>query len=371
MRIVMFCHSLLSDWNHGNAHFLRGIASELVARGHRVTIYEPRNGWSLCNLMRDHGGRVIERFKRRYPQLHIRFYNPPDLDVDRVLKHANLVIVHEWTAPGVIEAISRRHRRSARSLLLFHDTHHRSLTDQEGIGKLRLHGFDGILAFGNAVRDIYISRGWHSSVWTWHEAADTRIFHPKTCRHEGDLIWIGNWGDEERTEELKEFLIKPVRDLNLRTKVYGVRYPQVAIDLLKRSGIEYGGYLPNFDAPREFARYAATIHVPRRPYVKALPGIPTIRPFEALACGIPLICSPWNDVEGMFTAGRDYLQANDANEMKTQLKAILGSKGLARRLSRHGCNTILARHTCGHRVDQLFQICRQLGLSLPANMGAR
>jgi len=34
MKIVMFYHSLVSDWNHGNAHFLRGVASELVARGH-------------------------------------------------------------------------------------------------------------------------------------------------------------------------------------------------------------------------------------------------------------------------------------------------------------------------------------------------
>ena len=30
-KIVLFCHSLRSDWNHGNAHFLRGIATELQA----------------------------------------------------------------------------------------------------------------------------------------------------------------------------------------------------------------------------------------------------------------------------------------------------------------------------------------------------
>ena len=44
MRIVLFCHSLISDWNHGNAHFLRGIASELQACGHHVAAYEPANG---------------------------------------------------------------------------------------------------------------------------------------------------------------------------------------------------------------------------------------------------------------------------------------------------------------------------------------
>ncbi|MBD0289047.1 MAG: glycosyltransferase, partial [Flavisolibacter sp.] len=55
MNIVLFYHSLLSDWNHGNAHFLRGVATELILRGNNVTIYEPKGGWSLSNLKKDYG----------------------------------------------------------------------------------------------------------------------------------------------------------------------------------------------------------------------------------------------------------------------------------------------------------------------------
>jgi spore maturation protein CgeB len=51
MQIVMFYHSLLSDWNHGNAHFLRGVVSELRSRGHDVRVYEPKDAWSLENLL--------------------------------------------------------------------------------------------------------------------------------------------------------------------------------------------------------------------------------------------------------------------------------------------------------------------------------
>jgi spore maturation protein CgeB len=40
----MFYHSLLSDWNHGNAHFLRGTVRELIRRGHEVVVYEPKDG---------------------------------------------------------------------------------------------------------------------------------------------------------------------------------------------------------------------------------------------------------------------------------------------------------------------------------------
>ena len=55
MKIVLFYHSLVSDWNHGNAHFLRGVATELIDRGHDVHIYEPANSWSRENLVAEYG----------------------------------------------------------------------------------------------------------------------------------------------------------------------------------------------------------------------------------------------------------------------------------------------------------------------------
>ncbi len=48
------------------------------------------------------------------------------------------------------------------------------------------------------------------------------------------------------------------------------------------------------------------MHIPRRPYVESLPGIPTIRVFEALACGIPLISAPWSDSEALFRPEQDF-----------------------------------------------------------------
>ncbi len=109
-----------------------------------------------------------------------------------------------------------------------------------------------------------------------------------------------------------------------------------------------------------FARYRVTVHVPRRPYVRALPGVPTIRPFEALACGIPLVCAPWDDAEDLFTPGEDFLVARDGAEMRGQLRAVLDDPGLAASLTRHGRETVLKRHTCGHRVDELLAILASL-----------
>lgn len=224
-----------------------------------------------------------------------------------------------------------------------------------------LSHYDGVLAFGNVIRDIYLQEGWAQKAWTWHEAADTRIFHPIVEKaYEGDLVWVGNWGDDERTKELFEFLINPVKELGLKATIYGVRYPAHALKALADAGITYGGWLPNYKAPEVFAKYRFTVHVPRRPYVEALPGIPTIRPFEALACGIPLISAPWEDVEGLFTPGEDLLVAHNGEEMKTQMQRLLTDHDLVRRQTAHGLQTIQDRHTCAHRVDQLYAICREL-----------
>lgn len=111
-----------------------------------------------------------------------------------------------------------------------------------------------------------------------------------------------------------------------------------------------------------FARYRLTVHIPRRPYATALPGIPTIRPFEALACGIPLISAPWNDSERLFSGGVDFLYARNSQEMERLTLALLDQPSRAAELARHGRETIMNRHTCGHRIDQLLDICRELGI---------
>jgi spore maturation protein CgeB len=280
------------------------------------------------------------------------------------------VIVHEWNDHGLVQRIGR-HRRTASYRLLFHDTHHRSVTAPESMAAYDLSDYDGVLAFGGVIRDLYLERSWAARAWTWHEAADTRVFKPLSGEPlEGDLVWIGNWGDDERTAELQEFLIDPVRDLGLKARVHGVRYPESGRAALAAAGIDYAGWLPNHEAPRAFARYRVTVHVPRRPYVEALPGIPTIRPFEALACGIPLVSAPWDDAEGLFRTGRDYLVARDGEEMKRHLRALLDDRETAAELARSGRETILARHTCAHRVDELLQIDRELRAAIPVEDAA-
>jgi spore maturation protein CgeB len=361
MRFLFYTHSLVSDWNHGNAHFLRGVMRELVWRGHDAVALEPEDGWSRANLLRVAGEPALLRFAADFPELASRTYGA-GFDHESVLASADVVVVHEWTDPALVARIGKARRRGGRFTLLFHDTHHRTVSQASAISGLALHDYDAVLAFGETLRERYLRAGWGRRVHAWHEAADVSLFRPRPeIARDADLVWIGNWGDGERSAEITEYLVEPARRLGLSAVVHGVRYPAKALAALAEAGIAYRGWLPNADVPAAFARHRVTLHIPRRPYVESLPGIPTIRMFEALACGIPLVSAPWDDAENLFRPGRDFLFARNGAEMTSLLRDVLHDAGLARSLAKHGRETIAARHTCAHRVDELLTILGQCG----------
>ncbi len=370
MRIVVFTHSLASCWNHGNAHFLRGVLRELIARGHDVRAYEPEGAWSLENLLADHGSAGLDAYRAAYPELSSRTF-APDADLDELVDGADVVIVHEWNEPALVADIGKLRAQGARFTLLFHDTHHRAVSDPDAIRAFDLSGYDAVLAFGAALAEVYREWGWRDRVFVWHEAADTRLFHPPAVEQpRSGLVWIGNWGDGERSAELETFLFRPARAAGLPLDIYGVRYPREALATLKRYNIDYRGWLPNARAPEVFARHLATVHVPRRFYAQLLPGIPTIRVFEALACGIPLVSSPWKDSENLFLSGQDYLVAETGEAMHRHMVDLREDRELRRSLVENGLATICARHTCAHRADELLDVIATLRISTQAKVPA-
>jgi spore maturation protein CgeB len=356
VNIAYFTHSLVSCWNHGNAHFLRGVLRELIYAGHDVQAFEPQQSWSRAQLLSDHGEQGLAAFHSTYPELSSQQYSD-SIDVETLVGDSDLVIVHEWNESWLVAALGRLRRRGSRFTLLFHDTHHRAVSDPEAILLFDLDGYDGVLAFGEALADVYRRWGWSNRVFVWHEAADTRLFKPPAeDTHREGLVWIGNWGDDERSAELEDYLLRPAADAQLPLDIYGVRYPEHALSALRRHGARFRGWLPNALAPEVFATRIATVHVPRRFYVTTLPGIPTIRVFEALACGIPLLTAPWRDSENLFTPGEDYLIATNGAEMTRAMRAVANDGALAAQLAANGLATIRSRHTCGHRARQLLEI---------------
>jgi spore maturation protein CgeB len=202
-----------------------------------------------------------------------------------------------------------------------------------------------------------VRAGWSHRAWTWHEAADVRVFRPQPGPAvRDDVVFVGNWGDAQRSRELHTFLFQPARALGLSGHVHGVRYPEDGIATVASAGLVYAGYAPDAYAPAIFARHRVSVQVPHQPCARALPGVPSIRMFEALACGIPLVSAPWIDADGLFRVGVDYLLARDTRGMVGHLDAVLHERGLAKSLAQAGRETIAARHTCDHRAAALVAI---------------
>jgi spore maturation protein CgeB len=339
------------------------VLRELKALGHDVEAYEPRDAWSLQNLLADHGEAGLDPWRAAYPDLSSTVFDPAG-DLEPLVADADLVIVHEWNEPALVARIGQLKDIGFGFTLLFHDTHHRAVSEPDAIRAFDLSGYDGVLAFGETLARVYRRWGWGARVFVWHEAADTRHFHPPAEEGErSGLVWIGNWGDGERTAEIEDYLLRPAREARLPLEIFGVRYPEEAKALLGRYGVTYSGWLPNGRAPEVFARHLATVHVPRRFYSTILPGIPTIRVFEALACGIPLVSAPWEDSENLFRPGTDYLTAKDGEEMTAQLTRLKSDPALRRSLVEHGLETIQDRHTCAHRAQELMTVYAQLNPS--------
>jgi spore maturation protein CgeB len=366
LKLRFFAHSWISDWNHGNAHFLRGLVNELMKLGHEVRCYEPVDSWSRWNLEQEGealAGAAIARFRKAFPALDVRFYRQ-DSNFEQFakgeLRQSDVVVIHEWNDPQVVNSLLAL-KQEIGYLTLFHDTHHRAYTSPREILQMDLVRFDGVLCFGESIRQIYRKGFGVQRAWTFHEAADTEHFHPLPVAKNTDVLWIGNWGDEERTRELEEFLLRPAAALQRRVAVHGVRYPAEAQRKLAEAGIEYRRYLPNLEAPRVYAESALTLHIPRRYYANGLSGIPTIRVFEALACGIPLLCAPWADREGLFTEGLDYLCLPDGRAMEAEIRRLLSDDKARLQMAEQGLKTIRERHTCAHRAREFLAICEEMG----------
>jgi spore maturation protein CgeB len=364
LRIAYLAHTLRSDWNNGNAHFLRGLVRAMHVLGHDITAYEPESEWSIDNLRSEALGEAsLQHFLQLYSELDVQTYA---LDQTFTLWRERLlgtqvVILHEWNPPALAQMLLRL-RDDLGFKLLFHDTHHRASSSPKQIVLFGLERFDGVLAFGEVLRTLYRERFGITNVWTLHEAADTTVFHPlPEVERSKEVVWIGNWGEGERSQEITDFFLTPASQLSSTAdfRIYGVRYPQDGLTALAQAGVQYGGYLPNLQAPEVYARAALTVHIPRQQYSAHMPGIPTIRVFEALACGIPLISAPWQDTENLFRAG-DLTFVQNAVQIKEAMQQILQDPAQAREQAVRGMETVLAHHTCAHRAQELTAICQNV-----------
>lgn len=133
--------------------------SELRERGHAVEAWEPADSWSAQNLVADAGVAAFEAYARAYPGLNARTYELATLDLSVALDGADVVLVHGWNDPDLVRRVGEARARGGTFRLFFHITHHRAVTAPGEMARYDLRHDDGVLAFGEVIRHLYLARG--------------------------------------------------------------------------------------------------------------------------------------------------------------------------------------------------------------------
>ena len=283
MRFVYFTHSLASCWNHGNAHFLRGVLRELVAarpRRHRARARRAPGAARTCSptparaaadawqaaLSRADSHGLSARCRPGRPGRRRRRRPRPRVERARPGRPARRAPPRRRAVHAAVprHAPPRRQRPGGHARLRPRRLRRRA--------RLRRDAGRGLSRLGLGRPRLRLARGRR------HRACSTRP--PTEAAREG-AVWIGNWGDGERTAELESFLLAPTAALGLPLDIHGVRYPDDgAAPCSPATARTTAAGCPTTARPRSSPEHLLTIHVPRRFYADAAarhPDHPRVR----------------------------------------------------------------------------------------------
>jgi spore maturation protein CgeB len=357
LRIVVIGLSLSSSWGNGHATTYRALLKGLATRGHQVLFLEQDQPWYADN--RDLPEPGFCRFAL--------YRNVADLDAwRRDLAEADIAIVGSYVADGV--AVARRVRPWAR-LLAFYDI-------DTPVTLARLHAgecsyldaatiplFDLYLSFtgGPTLRCIEQRYG-AAAARVLHCAADPDLYRPIETGKRWDLGYLGTYS-QDRQPALERLLLEPARRLPERRFV--VAGPQYPADIAWPANVERIEHL----APRDHAAFYSalrwTLNVTRADMVAAGYS-PSVRLFEAAACGTPILSDFWVGLNAVFRSPTEIVIAH-ATDDATEALAL--PEGEAQAIGEAARARFLADHTAAHRAAQLEGYVEEL-LSAASSSGA-
>lgn len=359
MKAAFFQESILSDFNCNSTSFIRGMISELCKRGHQINSFEKENNDALIAATKVAGKAPINEFKRLYPEINFGFYKKSTItELKECVKNKDLVFVHSSTDKDTIYILGQL-KAKLKYTLIFIDSSLEAINNPEYLKEVDIASFDLILTSCQMTADAYLKKKLSKNVFVLHEAIDQKVFQPRRSTPLGQLVWVAPATELDISDELKEYLIQPVKDLRIKARVYAPRITKQAKKLLTEAGIEYGGWLPSLKTPEILPGFKTTIYIPGNE--SKISSCPTVQLMEKLSSAVPVITAGWEDKEKMLNKNRDYLFAKDGYEMKHYILEMMNST-LREVIMGHAIRNINTSHTCKNRVTQLEKILETIGV---------
>lgn len=344
--IVIFGLSITSSWGNGHATTWRALVRALAARGHRVTFLERETSW-----YRDH------RDMPQAPYCRIEIYEKLR-DVPQryatLVQGADVVVLGSFVPDGAVlgDWISR----TARGVTAFYDidtpvTLKRLRSDNPGyVSAALIPRFDLYLSFtgGPTLRLVEEMYG-HPRVRALYCAVDLDRHRPVEALHKWELGYLGTYS-EDRQPLLDRLLFEPARRLPDRNFVVaGARYPE---GVRWPANVEHVMHLPPDAHPEFYCGQRYTLNLTRSDMANA--GFsPSVRLFEAAACGVPVVSDVWPGIETFFVPEREILLAESAEAVLRILREMPESQ--RRQIASAARKRVLQEHTAEERARQFEQ----------------
>ncbi|WP_207458452.1 glycosyltransferase [Azospirillum sp. SYSU D00513] len=344
LNVVVLGLSITSSWGNGHATTFRSLLKGMAARGHRVLFLERDKPWYASN-----------RDMPRPDFCQVALYDSLD-ELDgrhaQAVREADLVIVGSYVPEGV--AVSRWVQDTAEGVTAFYDIDtpvtvaRLERGDTEYISTEVLPGFDLYLSFtGGPMLDRLEREFGAQRARVLYCSVDPDGYYPELGPVRWDMGYLGTYSDD-RQPTLDRLLTEPARAWERGSFI--VAGPQYPATIQWPGNVERLDHLPPAEHRRFYNSQRFTLNVTRADMVAA-GWSPSVRLFEAAACGTPIISDPWDGLETLFKPGEEILITNDTEQVVRWLRDTPGDE--ARRLGRAARRRVLASHTGLRRAAEL------------------
>jgi len=344
LEFVILGLSITSSRGNGHATTYRGLVRELASRGHKVLFLERDVQWYAANrdMPKPPFGRLA--LYSGVKELQDRFASE--------IRHADAVIVGSYVLEGA--RIGEWVSREAQGVTAYYDietpvTFSRlDNGDLDYLSRKLIARYDIYLSFTGGpilerIEDLYGSR----MARPLYCSVDTTLYYPETREKKWDFGYMGTYS-EDRQPALDELLLEPARNwAHGKFTVTGPQYPK---SIRWPKNVKRNNHLPSGKHRTFYNDQRFTLNVTRSDMVD-VGYSPSVRLFEAAACGTPIISDWWDGLDSFFKPNEEILISMSSEESLFYLLGLseserqsIGAKARAR---------VLAAHTSKHRALEL------------------